>query len=155
MTIQEEEIAKQMNIEVIKGTNEELKEKYDKQEIDLYITKDVNKYIINTNGSQNSTYAKELVENYLNTYKQFLQQDYLQNKNINPNEVFEIIMIENNVIEEENFFASYIKNYAFTNTLTERFFTFVTLTSIPNRLFICLLNTIFDIGFILLSLQNI
>ena len=72
MTIQEEEIAKQMNIEVIKGTNEELKEKYDKQEIDLYITKDVNKYIINTNGSQNSTYAKELAENYLNTYKQFL-----------------------------------------------------------------------------------
>lgn len=113
MTIQEEEIAKQMNIEVIKGTNEELKEKYDKQEIDLYITKDVNKYIINTNGSQNSTYAKELAENYLNTYKQFLQQDYLQNKNINPNEVFEIIMIENNVIEKENFFASYIKNYAF------------------------------------------
>ena len=113
MTEEEKSIAKEMNIEIINGNEEELKEKYDNGEINLYITKQDSKYIINTDGSDNSTFASSLIKNYFNTYKQYLQQSYLQENNINPNEVLNIITVEENVLEQDNYFANYIKNYAF------------------------------------------
>ena len=113
MTDVEKTMAEEMDIEIINGTEEELKQKYDEGEIDLYITKQDNKYIINTDGSDNSTFASSLMETYFNTYKQYLQQSYLQENNINPNEVLNIITVEENVLEQDNYFADYIKNYAF------------------------------------------
>ena len=113
MTEEEKSIAEEMNIEIINGNEEELKEKYDNGEINLYVTKQDSKYIINTDGSDNSTFASGLMETYFNTYKQYLQQNYLQENNIDPNQVLNIITVEENVIEQDNFFANYIKNYAF------------------------------------------
>ena len=113
MSEAEKSIAEEMNIEIINGNEEELKEKYDNGEINLYITKQDNKYIINTDGSDNSTFASSLMETYFNTYKQYLQQSYLQENNMNPNEVLNIITVEENVLEQDNYFADYIKNYAF------------------------------------------
>ena len=113
MTDIEKSIAEEMNIEFVNGNEEELKQKYDEGEIDLYITKQDNKYVINTDGSDNSTFASSLMETYFNTYKQYLQQSYLQENNINPDEVLNIITVEENVIEQDNYFANYIKNYAF------------------------------------------
>ena len=113
MSEAEKSIAEEMNIEIINGTDEELKQKYDNGEINLYITKQDNKYIINTDGSDNSTFASSLMDTYFNTYKQYLQQSYLQENNINPNEVLNIITVEENVLEQDNYFADYIKNYAF------------------------------------------
>ena len=113
MTDIEKTMAEEMDIEIINGTEEELKQKYDEGEIDLYITKQDNKYIINTDGSDNSTFASSLMETYFNTYKQYLQQSYLQENNMNPNEVLNIITVEENVLEQDNYFADYIKNYAF------------------------------------------
>ena len=113
MTEAEKSIAEEMDIEIINGNEEELKEKYDNGEINLYITKQDSKYIINTDGSDNSTFASSLMETYFNTYKQYLQQSYLQENNINPDEVLNIITVEENVIEQDNYFANYIKNYAF------------------------------------------
>ena len=113
MTETEKSIAEEMNIEIINGNEEELKEKYNNGEINLYITKQDSKYIINTDGSDNSTFASSLMETYFNTYKQYLQQSYLQENNINPNEVLNIITVEENVLEQDNYFADYIKNYAF------------------------------------------
>ena len=113
MTEEEKSIAEEMNIEIINGNEEELKEKYENGEINLYITKQDSKYIINTDGSDNSTFASSLMETYFNTYKQFMQQNYLQENNINPNEVLNIITVEENVLEQDNYFADYIKNYAF------------------------------------------
>ena len=110
---EEKEIAKQMNIEIVNGSEEELRQKYDNGEIDLYITKDGNKYIINSDGSDNSSYAKNMMESYFNTYKQYLQGEYLTENNIDSNQVFNIITVEENVFEQENFFGNYIKNYAF------------------------------------------
>ena len=110
---EEKQIAEQMSIEVVSGSEEELKQKYDNGEINLYITKDGNKYIMNNDGSDNSSYATGLMESYFNTYKEVLQQSYLQAKGINSNEVLNVITVEENVFEEENFFGSYIKNYAF------------------------------------------
>ena len=109
----EKSIAEEMNIEIINGNEEELKQKYDNGEINLYITKQDNKYTINTDGSDNSTFASSLMETYFNTYKQYLQQSYLQENNMNPNEVLNIITVEENVLEQDNYFADYIKNYAF------------------------------------------
>ena len=109
----EQNIAQQMDIEVVNGTEEELSKMYDEGGIDLYITKNENNYIINSDGSDNSTYSTGLVETYFNTYKQYLQQNYLQENNIDPNQVLNIITVEENVIEQDNFFANYIKNYAF------------------------------------------
>ena len=113
MTEIEKNIAGEMNIEVVNGTEDELKQKYDKSEINLYITKDSNKYIINSDGSDTSTYSSSLMETFYNAYKQYLQQSYLQENNISSEEVLNIITVEENVIEEDNFFANYIKNYAF------------------------------------------
>ena len=110
---EEKEIAKQMNIEIVNGSEEDLRQKYDNAEIDLYITKDGNKYIINSDGSDNSSYAKNMMESYFNTYKQYLQGEYLTENNIDSNQVFNIITVEENVFEQENFFGNYIKNYAF------------------------------------------
>ena len=113
MTETEKSIAEEMNIEIINGNEEKLKEKYDNGEINLYVTKQDSKYIINTDGSDNSTFASNLLETYFNTYKQYLQQSYLQENNISPDEVLNIITVEENVIEQDNYFANYIKNYAF------------------------------------------
>ena len=113
MTEAEKSIAQEMKIEIVNGNEEELKQKYDEEEIDLYITKDGDKYIINTDGSDTSTYSSSLMETYFNTYKQYLQQNYLQENNINPDEVLNIITVEENMIEQDNYFANYIKNYAF------------------------------------------
>ena len=113
MSEAEKSIAEEMNIEIVTGNEEELKQKYDNGEINLYVTKQDSKYIINTDGSDNSTFASSLMETYFNTYKQYLQQSYLQENNINPDEVLNIITVEENVLEQDNYFANYIKNYAF------------------------------------------
>ena len=113
LTNEEQELAKQINIEIITGKEEELKQKYENGEINLYVTKEDNKYILNTGTSDNDTFAINLVESYFNSYKQYLQTNYLINNNIEPNDVFNIITVEKNILEEDNYFASYIKNYAF------------------------------------------
>ena len=113
LSAEEKQIAEQMSVEVINGTEEELKEKYENGEIQLYITKDGNKYTINNDGSDISSYAKGLMDSYFNAYKEYLQQNYLQENGVNPNEVLNIITVEENVTEEENFFGNYIKVYAF------------------------------------------
>lgn len=110
---EEKNIAKELNIEVTEGNENELKTKYENDEIDLYITKDGNKYILNGNDSEVTTYAKTLMESYFNVYKEYLQSGYLQANNVNPNDVLNIITVEENITEEENMFVSYIRNYAF------------------------------------------
>ena len=109
----EESIAKEMDIVVVPGTTKELKEKYENGDIDLYITKKDNHYTIHSDGSDNSSYASSLMETYFNTYKEVLQQELLSKQKINPDEILNIITVDEKVVEEDNFFASYIKNYAF------------------------------------------
>ena len=109
----EESIAKEMDIDVVHGTTKELKEKYEEGNIDLYITKKDNHYTIHSDGSDNSSYASSLMETYFNTYKEVLQQESLSKQKINPDEILNIITVDDKVVEEDNFFASYIKNYAF------------------------------------------
>ena len=110
---EEKEIAENIDIEVTYGTEEELKQKYENSEINLYVTKENNNYILNTGSSDNDTYAMNLMETYFDSLKQYMQANYLSNNNIKPNEVLNIINVEENIFEEDNYFTSYIKNYAF------------------------------------------
>ena len=109
----EKNIAKEMNIEIYAGSEEELKQKLEKNEINLYITKEGNKYIINSDDSDTSTYASAMMEEFFNIYKEYMQQICLEEYNINANSVLNIITVEKNTIETNNFFADYVKNYAF------------------------------------------
>lgn len=109
----EKSIAKEMDIDVVESTTKKLKAKYEKGKIDLYITKKENHYTIHSDGSDASTYASALMETYFNTYKEILQQQALQENNMDANQILNIITVKEKVVEEDNFFASYIKNYAF------------------------------------------
>lgn len=109
----ESSIIEALNVETTIASENELNDKLKSGEIYLYITKEDNKYIINSNGSEASAYATNLIENYFNIYKQNLQQQYLEQHHINSDEVLNIISVETNVIESESFFSNYIKNYAF------------------------------------------
>lgn len=110
---EEKSLAEQMNIEVITGTEEELKQKYDAEEINAYVTKNEKNYIINTDGSDNSTFASNLMEEYFNSYKQILQGKYLEENGIEAGKVLDIITVSQNALEQDNYFGDYIKNYAF------------------------------------------
>lgn len=110
---EEKSLAEQMNIEVITGTEEELKQKYDAEEINAYVTKNEKNYIINTDGSDNSTFASNLMEEYFNSYKQILQGKYLEENGIEEGKVLDIITVSQNALEQDNYFGDYIKNYAF------------------------------------------
>ena len=109
----EKNLAKEMNIKVIEGNEKELKEKYKNGNINLYVTKKGSEYTINTDASDDSVYAVSLTEQYFNTYKNYLQSSYLTLNNINSDSVLNIITVKEKLIEEDNYFADFIKNYAF------------------------------------------
>lgn len=110
---EEKALAKQMDIEVISDSEKDLKEKYADGEINLYVTKKDNVYTLNVDASDNSVYAKGLVEEYFNAYKGILQEQYLTKNDVDADKVLNIITIKEKITEEDNFFANYIKNYAF------------------------------------------
>ena len=111
---EEKEIAENMDIKITYGTEDELKQKYENSEINLYVTKENNNYMLNTGSNDNDSYAINLMQTYFDSLKQYMQANYLSNNNINPNEVLNIINVEENIFEEDdNYFTSYIKNYAF------------------------------------------
>lgn len=109
----EKNIAKEMDIKVVEGKEDELKEKYENGEINLYVTKDENKYTLNIDSSDNTAYAQNLTEQYFNAYKSYLQQNYLTQNGIDADSVLNIITVEEKALEQDNYFADFIKNYAF------------------------------------------
>ena len=109
----EQSIIEELEINPVYDTEENLKEKLDNGEIDLYVTRNNTVYTINGDDSDTTTYASTLVESYFNAYKDYLQTDYLVNHNVDPSMVMNIITLEENIIAEDNFFASYVTNYAF------------------------------------------
>ena len=88
---EEKQIAKEMKLDVIEGKEQELEKQYQNEDIDLYVTKEENHYIIHSDGSDTSSYATTLVEEYFNLYKQVLQRQYLEDRNVDANEVINAI----------------------------------------------------------------
>lgn len=113
LTSDEQALAKEMNIKVTEGSEKDLKEKYKNGDINLYVTKNESTYTLNVDSSDNSVYAKNLAEQYFNSYKTILQKNYLTQNNINSDSVLNIITVKEKSIEKDNYFADFIKNYAF------------------------------------------
>ena len=112
LSVKEEALAKEMDIKVISGTEKELKEDYENGDIDLYVVKNKNEYVLNGDDNDTTSYALSLVNSYFSTYKEMLQRNYLASNNIDS-DVLNIITVKENISEEENYFANYIINYAF------------------------------------------
>lgn len=110
----EQNIASEVGIDVVYGNKEELKEQYENGDIDLYIIRENTNYIINGENNDTTTFALSLVETYFSLYKQTLQEEYLVENDVSSDEVINIITVEKNIIEMENFYASYIVSYAFS-----------------------------------------
>ena len=109
----EKNIIEELEINPVIGTDDDLEEQFQNGEIDLYVTKENNVYTINGDDSDTTTYASNLVESYFNAYKNYLQREYLASHNVSSDEVLNIIVLEENITAEENFFASYVTSYAF------------------------------------------
>ena len=93
LTDEEKNLAQKMDIKVTEASEKELKEKYKNGEINLYVTKNGTTYTLNVDSSDNSIYAKTLAEQYFNSYKNILQQNYLTQNNINSDSVLNIITV--------------------------------------------------------------
>ena len=113
MSDTEKSLADSMNIEVYTGSIDELEKMFKDEKIKAYFTKEDNHYTIHGNDTTNSTYALELAKNYFNNYKSILQKDLLYEEQIDANKILNIITLEENIKIEDNYFASYIINYAF------------------------------------------
>lgn len=113
LTEEEKAIANELKIDVIKGTEDELKEMYKNKDIDLYITKENNTYTINTNNSTNAAYAETLASTYFEALKNNMQAQILTNNNINAVEFFTMVNVDRKVVEEESMMGSMLKSYGF------------------------------------------
>ena len=124
----EKALAKEYNIIVYEIDDDKIEDEYNKGNIDLYITRDSftiygddiesytkedNVYIINGNDNDTTSYAASLMKDFYSDYKESLQAEYLSDKGINPSEVSNILTVSENIITKNNYFASYIINYAF------------------------------------------
>lgn len=109
----EEYLAKQFKIDVVTGSVEELEKKYKDGEINLYITKKDNHYEMIGYEDDTTSYAMSLASKYFDSYKNMLQQNYLMEHNIKPDDVLDVITYSNVILEEENFYGNYIVSYAF------------------------------------------
>ena len=109
----EKELLNSMEFEFYSGSESDMQDAYDKDEIYLYVTKNDSEYTIHSNNSEASMYAATFIEQYFETYKNVLQQNYLTNEGVDANEVLNIITVNEDVAEEDSYFANYIKNYAF------------------------------------------
>lgn len=109
----EKNITQALGIDAVSKDLKSLKEDYDMGTIDLYITKENSIYTINGSDNENTTLASTLAKNYFSKYKEYLQEQYLNENKLNSDEVINIITLTENIETSDNFFASYITNYAF------------------------------------------
>lgn len=107
------ELANDLKIEVTQNDIDILKEEYEKGNIDLYVIKEDNNYILNGYDNETTILSIALVNDFLSSYKEYLQNEYLTKNKIDSNEVINIITVSENITEKENFFASYITTYGF------------------------------------------
>ena len=91
-----------------------LEEEFNNQEINSYITKENNHYVINYDSANiESSGSASLAEYFLETYKSVLEENYLSNNNVDILEFNNLLTYEEKTQEQQNYFANYIVNYAF------------------------------------------
>ena len=108
------EILDSLEIDYIVNDTESLEEEFNKQEINSYITKENNHYVINYDSANiESSGSASLAESFLETYKSVLEENYLSNNNVDVSEFNNLLTYEEKTQEQQNYFANYIVNYAF------------------------------------------
>ncbi len=114
LTEMEKSLIDDMGIETSFGNEDELRKQLDNSDIYLYVTKDDNNYILNTNvGSESGSYAISLMESYYANYKTLLQRDVLTSNGDDADYILNIITLDVNDLGENNFYSMYIVGYAF------------------------------------------
>lgn len=110
----EKSIIEEMELDATYGTVDEIKEAFDKKEIYAYIENEGNNYVINYDAtSEDGSYTASMAQEFLNTYKYVLQEQYLTNNGLESDAFFNPITIEEKEIAQQSFYASYIVNYSF------------------------------------------
>ena len=108
------EILDSLEIDYSINDTEDLEEEFNKQEINSYITKENNHYVINYDSANiESSGSASLSESFLETYKSVLEENYLSNSNVDVSEFNNLLTYEEKTQEQQNYFANYIVNYAF------------------------------------------
>lgn len=113
VTEEEKAIFKELEIDPVYDNLENLKEKYDVGEINLYITKEDKSYTLHGNYSETTTLSETLATSYLEAYKMYLQAKYLENYDIDPLEVIDILRVQEDIVMEENPFVKAITQESF------------------------------------------
>ena len=110
----EKEIAKGMEIDFVSFNDEELIEEFNKGNIKSYIMKKDDKYYVYYDDSNSdSTASQTLSVGYLESYKAYLETNFLASYNVDMESFNNILSYEVESIEKQNFFSNYIINYTF------------------------------------------
>ena len=108
------EILDSLEIDYSINDTDALEEEFNNQEINSYITKENNHYVINYDSANiESSGSASLAESFLETYKSVLEENYLSNNNVDISEFNNLLTYEEKTQEQQNYFANYIVNYAF------------------------------------------
>ena len=108
------EILDSLEIDYSINDTDALEEEFNKQEINSYIIKEKNHYVINYDSANiESSGSASLAESFLETYKSVLEENYLSNNNVDVSEFNNLLTYEEKTQEQQNYFANYIVNYAF------------------------------------------
>ena len=108
------EILDSLEIDYSINDTDALEEEFNNQEINSYIIKENNHYVINYDSANiESSGSASLAESFLETYKSFLEENYLSNNNVDILEFNNLLTYEEKTQEQQNYFANYIVNYAF------------------------------------------
>ena len=110
----EKEIAKGMEIDFVSLNDEELVEEFNKGNIKSYIMKKDGKYYVYYDDSDtDSTASQSLSVGYLDSYKTYLETNFLASYNVDIESFNNLVSYEVESIEKQNFFSNYIINYTF------------------------------------------
>ena len=112
-TESEKAILKELEIKPIYDSYDNLKQKYENGDVNLYITKEENIYTLHGEYSDNTSNAEQLAMLYLEAYKAYLQSEYLNEYEINPLDIIEIISVKEDIVVKENPLIKVITQEAF------------------------------------------
>ena len=111
---EEKEIAKSNEVDYVVGTEDELKELFNKGEINAYIVLTDKVYKIYFDESNtDSTQSEGLAISYLESYKKYLESNYLLINGVNVDQFNNLLLYETESVEKQNYFSNYIVNYSF------------------------------------------
>ena len=109
LNTEEESIFKEMNINYIKYDNfQDMEKSYKENEIEGYLSYDKKDNIYNiyvNTGSSSGLTTYEIINNYLETYSNFLTNEYLISENIDLDKAYNHFTIEEHELNENNYFV--------------------------------------------------